>query len=371
MAVAFGPVLPSHNVGNSSLGSNGHNPQLNHIRPGVGRPMANNGNIVNQRGGLDASLYQMCIKLRRRFNDVPGFEGYLRDMEEEEADMGDNTDPVTSMWNLLRRGTPLVTLYNALQPAEPILIKQSLVSNDDRAGKQATFQFLQKCMKELQFPPSECFFITDLMLSDTNGLAKVLKVVNRVLDILEERGLVITSVDKNGAEEASKPKSHQENVIHEIVTTERDYMQHLETLQQFQAYLQHANILPGDKLHSIFMNLNKLLDFQRRFLVRIEQQNALDPQLQNWGQLFSMYHEGFQVYEPFIANQTSCVETVNKEWPAIRAAPLPPAFQGMVETQSVLLGFLLKPFQRLVKYPMFLEVRQSRPCQQLTPLTPS
>ncbi len=154
--------------------------------------------------------------------------------------------------------------------------------------------------------------------------------------------------------EKSQPRSHQQSLIEELVTSERDYVQHLETLQQFKNQVEQAGLIPGDVVHDIFMNLNALLDFQRRFLIRIEQQNSLDPALQNWGLLFVQYQEGFSVYDPFIANQYRCNEIVSREWEKIKMTPLTPAYQGMVETQSVLGGFLMKPFQRLTKYPMLL-----------------
>ena len=187
---------------------------------------------------------------------------------------------------------------------------------------------------------------------------KVLKVVNRVIDILSERGMLMWEEEapsKAGAED-SLPRSHQQKIIDEIVTSERDYVQHLETLHQFKIQLEQSGAIKGDIVHDIFLNLNSLLDFQRRFLIRIEQQNSLETTVQNWGTLFAQYHESFMIYEPFIANQNRCNDVVNREWEKIRAAPLPREFQGMVETQSILGSFLMKPFQRLTKYPMLLKV---------------
>lgn len=162
-------------------------------------------------------------------------------------------------------------------------------------------------------------------------------------------------LSSNGAVDA-QPRSHQQKIIDELVTTERDYVQHLETLQQFKNQVEQTGALAGDVVHDIFGNLNALLDFQRRFLIRIEQQNSLEPSLQNWGHLFVQYQESFRVYESFIANQKRCNDIVSREWERIKSAPLSPAFQGMVENQSVLGSFLLKPFVRLTKYPMLLNV---------------
>ena len=149
---------------------------------------------------------------------------------------------------------------------------------------------------------------------------------------------------------------HRYNVIKELVMTERDYVQHLEILQQFKNEVEESGAIAGDAVHDIFLNLNALLDFQRRFLIRIEQQNSLPDDQQNWGQLFIQYQDSFRVYEPFIANQIRCNNAVTKEWDKLKAAPLSEGLRGMVEIQSVLSGFLMKPFQRLTKYPLMLTV---------------
>ena len=182
--------------------------------------------------------------------------------------------------------------------------------------------------------------------------------INRVLDVLEERGVLLHTEDPSApdGDAEQQPRSHAQKIVDELVSTESDYVQHLETLQQFKNQLEESGAIPGDVIHDVFLNLNALLDFQRRFLIRIEQQYSLDTSAQNWGQLFVQYQESFRVYEPFIANQNRCNDTVTREWDKIKSAPLSPAFQGMVETKAVLGGFLMKPFTRLTKYPMLLKV---------------
>ena len=313
-------------------------------------------NIVNRRGGTESSLYQSCLALRRRLAEVPGFEPYLLDQEDQD---NDETDPVTSMWNMLRRGFPLLTVYNALQPEQAISVDpDKFGGREDKASKQATFQFLSACMTKLKFPAGDCFMVTDLYSSDTNGLVRVLKVVNRVLDILARNGLLLNTPEQYGGVDQAGPKqrNHQENVIEELVTTERDYVRHLDILQQFKGHVGQSGMFSGDVIHDIFLNLDTLLDHQRRFLIRVEQQKALEYPLQNWGCLFSQYQGGFAVYEPFIANQIKCNETVIREWEKLRMVDVSPECQGMVSAHTVLTGFLLKPFQRLSKYPLLLDV---------------
>ena len=182
--------------------------------------------------------------------------------------------------------------------------------------------------------------------------------MNKVLDILKDRQLLHYKGPARSmpAEATHQTRSRRQHIIEEIVKTERDYVQHLEMLQQFQNGVHTSGAIPGDAIHDIFLNLNALLDFQRRFLIRIEQQNSLSESEQNWGKLFSHYKESFRVYEPFIANQNRCSAAVVARWNELQKTPISGELEGMVETPAVLLGFLIKPFQRLSRYPLLLTV---------------
>ena len=129
-------------------------------------------NIINIRASEKISLYHICLSLRKRLITVPGFKQHIAEMEEEEAEADDSTEPVTSMWNCFRRGYPLMTIYNALKPSVPLHIDPSKVA-ESKYGKAATFKFLQACLTDLAFAPSECFLITDLYGGDTTGFVKV------------------------------------------------------------------------------------------------------------------------------------------------------------------------------------------------------
>ncbi len=184
--------------------------------------------------------------------------------------------------------------------------------------------------------------------------------MNRVLDLLSKRGQLYepeSTLHSSKDGPMSGKHTKRQHIVGELVATERDYVQHLESLQQFKKQVEELGAIPGDAIHDIFLNLNALLDFQRRFLIRIEKQNSLPEAQQNWGKLFTSSNEIFRgVYEPFIANQKRCNETVMREWDKLRAAAQSDLYTQMVENERVLLGFLLKPFQRLAKYPLLLDV---------------
>ena len=170
---------------------------------------------------------------------------------------------------------------------------------------------------------------------------------------------IITSeqVVSDGASVTSTAKRTQrEHIIDELVKTERTYVQHLELLQTFKKLVEEKGVVTGDAVHDIFLNLNALLDFQRRFLIRVEQTNAQPASEQNWGQLFVLYKDAFKVYEPYIANQKKCEEIAMREFEKLRETGGSQEMQQMVESPTHLTSFLLKPFQRLAKYPLLLKV---------------
>ncbi|KAJ5732759.1 hypothetical protein N7493_004240 [Penicillium malachiteum] len=316
-----------------------------------GIPVAED-NIINRRGG--ESIYQSCVNLKRRLSEVPTFEPYLEKMDEEDRERG-NTDPVASLWGCLRDGYPLLSIYNASGPDEPLLVDPAKVPEAKRP-KAATFKFLQACLQDLAFPQQDCFLITDLYGESTTGFIKVIKMVNRVVDILEMQGqLKRPSVaDVPSHVQGAVKLTKREHILKELLETERDYVHHLQNLQALKKELEETGALTGDASHQIFLNLNNLLDFAQRFLIRMEQHYALPEELQNWGVLFSSHHEAFRQYEPFIANQMRCDEVCMKEWEKIKDAPRQPDLQQMVAQAKTLNGFFVKPFQRLTRYPLML-----------------
>lgn len=150
-------------------------------------------------------------------------------------------------------------------------------------------------------------------------------------------------------------RTQRQHIVDELVNTERTYVQHLEILQAFKLQVEQQALINGDAIHNIFLNLNNLLDVQRKFLISVEQENAKDEDEQNWGVLFGRYGETFQVYQPYIINQKTCEETAIRNFDKLSQVQGPPEMRQIVESPPILTGFLLKPFARLCKYPLLLK----------------
>jgi len=146
--------------------------------------------------------------------------------------------------------------------------------------------------------------------------------------------------------------SYRDYVVRELVDTERKYVQDLENLYDLKKTLEQKGIMSGDVLHDIFLNINLILDFQRRFLIRVETTNSMPQSRQEWGSPFVVNEEQFNIYQPFIANQRKAAQLAGQLFDKIQAAEHPVACDF-----NTFDGFLLKPMQRLVKYPLLLKVR--------------
>ncbi|KAH8904174.1 hypothetical protein BR93DRAFT_971243 [Coniochaeta sp. PMI_546] len=308
-------------------------------------------NIINQKADASRSLYQICVALKQRLAQVPGFEVYLQQMEEWAADMEEG-GPVESLWKLLRTGVPLLTIYNCLQPDKPLKDTSPEGANAEKRAKIAILGFVGATTSQLKPPPPDKFIINDVMGTDTTGFLKVINTINYVLDLAEQRNLLlqIQPYPEDDALGAGPQMSYRDYIVRELVDTERKYVQDLENLHDLKKTLEEQGALPGDVIYQIFLNINAILDFQRRFLIRVETTNSMPQSRQEWGSPFVYYEEAFNIYQPFIANQRKAAQLASQLFDKIQSSQHPVASDF-----NTLDGFLLKPMQRLVKYPLLLK----------------
>lgn len=174
-----------------------------------------------------------------------------------------------------------------------------------------------------------------------------------MLDLAEAGGHLLQPLasDSDAATPvAGTQMSYRDHIVKELVDTERKYVQDLENLHGLKKTLEEKGNIPGDTVHSIFLNINAILDFQRRFLIRVETENSKPAAMQRWGTPFCSYETAFDIYQPFISNQRKAAAIANQIFDKIQQAGHPVA-----DDFNTLDGFLLKPMQRLVKYPLLLK----------------
>ncbi|XP_075123853.1 rho guanine nucleotide exchange factor TIAM2 isoform X2 [Leptodactylus fuscus] len=158
-------------------------------------------------------------------------------------------------------------------------------------------------------------------------------------------------------------------VIQELVDTEKSYVKDLSCL--FELYLeplQNETFLTQDEMDSLFGSLPEMLDFQKIFLQTLEDGisgspdfNILETPSQFRKLLFSLggsflyYADHFKLYSGFCANHIKVQKVLER-------ARTDPAFKEFLDARnpmkqhsSTLESYLIKPVQRVLKYPLLLK----------------
>ncbi|KAI9023830.1 hypothetical protein CLU79DRAFT_718594 [Phycomyces nitens] len=309
----------------------------------IDSPVAND-SITNKPASQKASLYYTCRSVLQGLAAVPGFESYLN----QQQDSITNVDPLSKLWSICKQGDSLCLLYNTLMPDSPINIARPDPKTVIKP-KAYIYHFIVACRDQLHFPEESLFTLTDLWQNDTNGFVKVVDTLKRILDLLEDQGIISIHTATNRNSDPNAPKNMRDKVVIEFLETERKYVQDLETLQNYMREAQIQDVLPRDTLHHLFGNLNALVDFQRRFLIQLEDNADRAPQEQRFGNMFIQLEEAFAVYEPFCANFQRAQDLVLQEGNKLQrlADILNPVYE--------LPSMLIKPVQRVCKYPLLMQ----------------
>ncbi|XP_022273974.1 T-lymphoma invasion and metastasis-inducing protein 2 isoform X5 [Canis lupus familiaris] len=158
-------------------------------------------------------------------------------------------------------------------------------------------------------------------------------------------------------------------VIQELMDTEKSYVKDLSCL--FELYLeplQNETFLTQDEMESLFGSLPEMLEFQKVFLETLEDGlsassdfNILETPSQFRKLLFSLggsflyYADHFKLYSGFCANHIKVQKVLER-------AKTDKAFKAFLDARnptkqhsSTLESYLIKPVQRVLKYPLLLK----------------
>ncbi|XP_041894002.1 T-lymphoma invasion and metastasis-inducing protein 1 isoform X1 [Corvus kubaryi] len=158
-------------------------------------------------------------------------------------------------------------------------------------------------------------------------------------------------------------------VICELLETERTYVKDLNCLmERYLKPLQKETFLTADELDVLFGNLTEMVAFQVEFLKTLEDGVRLVPDLEklekveqfkkvlfSLGGSFLYYADRFKLYSAFCASHTKVPKVLVK-------AKTDTAFKAFLDAQnprrqhsSTLESYLIKPIQRILKYPLLLK----------------
>ncbi|KAL2069465.1 hypothetical protein VTL71DRAFT_14144 [Oculimacula yallundae] len=317
-----------------------------------GRGLIATSNVANRDNAGVQPIFQACIQLRQRLSEMTECNAHLIDTANgKDDDNESDIDPVTILWRCLRETTLLITVFNSLYPEHPLEFDARLPPAIK--PKMAAYKFVEACLKVLKMSPEECFRMRDLFGDDTTGFVKVTRLIERVLDEAKTR-VIPTSLGIDTAGSIIGPiepqPQYRDYVVRELVETERKYIQNLEQLHNLKELIAQRGVIPGNVIHDIFLNLDDILDFGRRFLIKLEMINLQPSNEQKWGLSFAKYEEAFNVYLPYIANQRNATATALHEFHSIAQID-----HALTVDSNTLGVFLVGPLPRLLKYPSLLK----------------
>jgi cell division control protein 24 len=249
-------------------------------------------------------------------------------------------DPATQLWALFQQGSPLCVVFNLVKPTTPL----SVISSDDlKTCKKSIYDFILACKSHLEFDHADLFTISNVFSNETNDLLKIIRVINRVIDAAPS---VFPDLE---VEDELQQSDTISNILRELIETERKYVNDLETLMTYKTQLLEQNIINSEDLYMLFPNLDNILDYQRRVLISLEVNGLADPKYQRIGSIFIHAQSFFKLYEPWSIGQKAAIDFIS-------SSPLKQKNSSLIiENDFELQSFLLKPVQRLCKYPLLLK----------------
>ncbi|ORY40088.1 hypothetical protein BCR33DRAFT_719503 [Rhizoclosmatium globosum] len=301
-------------------------------------------------------LFQRCVDLIATLYSFPlfefylfpdGVEAYLQQAEDPSA-LPAISDPVEVLWNCFKLGAPLCVVYNELAAATTgSFLKPADVSTvrppfyPTMPCKDNLYKFITACRQEMNMQlAAELGGVSELYKDDTAGFMKFLKLVEELILLIE----------KNKNLPAPKPLPFSTEISKDITNPldNRAVSSKSSSKLNYQSELAATKVFSKDMMHQLFSNLNELVDFQRRFMVGMESTLNLGLAEQRIGQLFLLNEEAFEVYYPFCANYQTAQNFALMQGEELKQ------LSHIIQPHQIQ-SYLIKPVQRLMKYPMLLK----------------
>lgn len=307
-------------------------------------PVAHN-TLLNQSASQSTSLYQRCAILRARLLTIDRFSEFFQLSAPSDSSRR-STDPVTQVWDCLAIGAPLVYLFNLLpppyKPIEGVDPDPSTFNIHDERLKKRAIAFFSMRIHEV--PDCEGFKVTDLSDRDsTDGFVKVRHIYSsfifRPLTVSQRlsKPSPFSSMPSQRASSQKSlllhlpcqrtppslspqqlllslfPQTHRKppgttslrrsskqsvnmyrtsRLCRSVLSSSHYFsptklLLHPTLLQTYAQALSQSSTIDQDTIHLLFPNLNKLLNFQRKFLIRVEGTAELPWKDMRWGILFT------------------------------------------------------------------------------------
>ncbi|TIA74593.1 hypothetical protein E3P91_00877 [Wallemia ichthyophaga] len=271
--------------------------------------------------------------------------------------ISESTNCVNLLWECFKLGNSLCHLFNQLGLEQQLEVSDNYDINKQSICKKGVARFIISCKllgdTSTGWTSDDLFTVTDLYKQDTSGFIRVLHTVNLVVNEVDKRGklMEVTPTETDDAPILESTNQSRVKITQELIESERKFIMDMELLQSFSNEIRNSNIFSHDTHHSIFTNLNALVDFQRRVQISLEEAFEVDQSggIGLWGKAFTDHEQDWLVYAPFVINYNHANNIVLEQADAIQNGT--PSGLSHYEVQAL----LIKPTQRVCKYHMFLD----------------
>ncbi|KAJ8673588.1 hypothetical protein QAD02_004850 [Eretmocerus hayati] len=158
-------------------------------------------------------------------------------------------------------------------------------------------------------------------------------------------------------------------VILELVETERAYVKHLNSLlENYLEPLKRETFLSNAEINALFGNIQEIVTFQRQFLQNLDHAIEVEADFNNFehpsqfkGVLFSIgsaflcYVNHFKLYSSFCASHSKAQKVLHPNEGNQALQEFLQARNPRQQHSSTLESYLIKPIQRILKYPLLLQ----------------
>nr|CAD7587203.1 unnamed protein product [Timema genevievae] len=158
-------------------------------------------------------------------------------------------------------------------------------------------------------------------------------------------------------------------VVLELVDTERTYVKHLNNLlENYLEPLKKETFLSNAEINALFGNIQEIVAFQRQFLQNLDEALELEPDFNKFehssqfknilfsvGSAFLYYVNHFKLYSSFCASHSKAQKVLHPNEGNQSLQEFLAARNPRQQHSSTLESYLIKPIQRILKYPLLLQ----------------
>lgn len=228
-------------------------------------------------------------------------------------------------------------------------------------------------LSELIVPPPE--------LGDTNNLEEP----RTYPSVVGENGVSVNVLLQSAEEVTSFCRQHDSwneiekptelsgaeklrKIIFELLDTEKNYLKDVQTLlKRYLEPLKHESFLPTGEVNSLVENVSQIIEFQTSFCSEIQQLIDCEEDFKNIkeiglfqnviygiGEAFLQYADKFKLYSSFCVTHSRVIHMLH---PGSNVAleEFLDARNPKQQHSSKLESYLIKPIQRILKYPLLLD----------------